>query len=107
MASLQITEGEQVCRKEGGMQLGLEDETEYERIKWKSTLLILLLDFRLYITLLGQHEGTVNSFTRAVYQLACSHTERRIYFLMRITSYQTSALIYVLTSNGTITSYCV
>lgn len=47
MASLQITEEEQVCRKEGGMWSGAEDETEYEIVKWRSTVLILLFDFRL------------------------------------------------------------
>lgn len=45
--SLQITAKEQVCGKQGGMQLGEEDETEYETVKWRSTLLILLFDLRL------------------------------------------------------------
>lgn len=72
MASLQITEEEQVCRKEGGMQSRVEDETEYEIIKWRSTVLILFFDFRLgcsliYITVLRQREGTVKFFTHSMY----------------------------------------
>lgn len=42
--SRQITEEEQVCWKEGGMWSGVEDETEYETVKWTSTLLIHLFD---------------------------------------------------------------
>lgn len=67
--SLQITE-EGAGLREGGRTV--EDETEYETVKRRSALLILLFDLRLgssliYMTPLRQHIGTIR-----VYQL--SHT---------------------------------
>lgn len=67
---VQITGVEQVCGKEGEMWSGVEDETEYEAVNRRSTLLIPLFDLRLGRSSIYIHAGG----TRALYVSVGSQT---------------------------------